>query len=69
RLVRHSPLHGDEANAIIMAARQIIYGDDVLTPEPEVVEGEGVEAEAEGGPDTSRSEADAFFNTPAGAGE
>ncbi|MFT5182606.1 MAG: N utilization substance protein A, partial [Alphaproteobacteria bacterium] len=41
RLVRHSPLHGDEANAIIMAARQIIYGDDVLTPEPEVVEGEG----------------------------
>ena len=67
RLVRHSPLHGDEANSIIMAARQIIYGDDVLTPEPEVEE--GVEAEAESGPDSSRSEADAFFNTPAGAGE
>ena len=67
RLVRHSPLHSDEANSIIMAARQLIYGDDVLTPEPEVEAGEDVEAE--GGPDTSRSEADAFFNTPAGAGE
>ncbi len=66
RLVRHSPLHADDANAIIMAARQIIYGDDVLTPEPEPEE---EEAAPEGAPDTAKSEADALFNTPAGAGE
>jgi len=34
RLVRHSPLHADDANAIIMTARQIVYGDEVLTPQP-----------------------------------
>ncbi len=34
RLVRNSPVNGDEANSIIMAARQLIYGDDVLKPEP-----------------------------------
>src|SRR3546814_20704901 len=45
RLVRQSPLSADEANAIIMAARVQIYGDDVLTPEPAPVEGE---EEAEG---------------------
>jgi hypothetical protein len=67
RLVRHSPLHADDANAIIMAARQLIYGDDVIAPEPEPEEGEGEEAEA--APATPQSEADALFNTPAGAGE
>lgn len=69
RLVRNSPLHGDDANAIIMAARQVIYGDDVLTPEPEVEEGEDTEAEAAPAVDPSRAEAEALFNTPAGAGE
>ena len=34
RLIRNSPIQGEEANSIIMAARQLIYGDDVLTPEP-----------------------------------
>ncbi|NNE85669.1 MAG: transcription termination/antitermination protein NusA [Alphaproteobacteria bacterium] len=67
RLVRHSPLHADDANAIIMAARQLIYGDDVIAPEPEPEEGEGEEAEAT--PATPQSEADALFNTPAGVGE
>ena len=67
RLVRHSPLHGDDANAIIMAARQLIYGDDVLTPKIEAEE--GAETEAPAVADTSRAEAEALFNTPAGAGE
>ena len=35
RLVRPSPVQADEANAIIMAARVAIYGDDVIPPEPE----------------------------------
>jgi hypothetical protein len=48
-----------------MAARQLIYGDDVIAPEPEPEEGE----EAEAAPATPQSEADALFNTPAGAGE
>lgn len=70
RLVRNSPLHGDDANTIIMAARQVIYGDDVLTPEPEAGEaGEDTEAEAAPAIDPSRAEAEALFNTPAGAGE
>ena len=34
RLIRNSPIQGEEANSIIMAARQLIYGDDVLTPDP-----------------------------------
>ena len=67
RLVRHSPLLAEEANIVIMAARQVIYGDDVLTPEPEPEEDADAEAEAE--PDPARSEADALFGTPAGGGE
>ncbi|MCZ6840827.1 MAG: transcription termination factor NusA [Alphaproteobacteria bacterium] len=69
RLVRHSPLFAEEANIVIMAARQVIYGDDVLTPEPEPEEVEDTDAEAEAGPDPARSEADALFGTPAGGGE
>jgi len=71
RLVRHSPLHGDDANGIIMGARQMIYGDDVLTPvpEPEAGEVEDTEAETAAAVDSSRAEAEALFNTPAGAGE
>ncbi len=67
RLVRHSPLLAEEANIVLMAARQVIYGDDVLTPEPEEVEDADAEAETE--PDPARSEADALFGTPAGGGE
>ena len=67
RLVRHSPLLAEEANIVIMAARQVIYGDDVLTPEPEPEEDADAEAEAE--PDPARSEADALFGTPVGGGE
>ncbi|MCZ6453852.1 MAG: transcription termination factor NusA [Alphaproteobacteria bacterium] len=69
RLVRHSPLFAEEANIVIMAARQVIYGDDVLTPEPEPEEVEDADAEAEAGPDPARSAADALFGTPAGGGE
>ncbi len=71
RLVRHSPLNADDANTIVMAARQMIYGDDVLTPEPEpdVEEVEETEAELEAVVDPSRAEAEALFNTPADAGE
>ncbi len=71
RLVRHSPLNADDANTIVMAARQIIYGDDVLTPEPEpdVEEVEETEAELEVVVDPSRAEAEALFNTPADVGE
>lgn len=46
RLVRPSPVQADEANAIIMAARVAIYGDDVIPPEPEPDPEEEVEAEA-----------------------
>ena len=68
RLVRHSPLQAEDANAIIMAARQMIYGDDVLTPEPEP-DPEAIE-EVEAEPvDPSKAEAEALFSTPAGAGE
>jgi len=35
RLVRQSPVTADEANQVIMAARVVVYGDDVITPEPE----------------------------------
>src|SRR3546814_19058817 len=51
RLVRQGPLSADEANAIIMAARVLVYGDDVLTPEPEPVEGEGEAEEPPASPD------------------
>src|SRR3546814_13276003 len=53
RLVRQGPLSADEANAIIMAARVLLYGDDVLTPEPEPVEGEGEAAAPPASPDPS----------------
>ncbi len=69
RLVRHSPIFAEEANIVIMAARQVIYGDDVLTPEPEPEEVDDADAEAEAEPDPARSEADALFGTPAGGGE
>lgn len=46
RLVRPSPVQADEANAIIMAARVAIYGDDVIPPEPEPDPEEEAEAEA-----------------------
>ena len=49
RLVRQSPVQPDEANAIIMAARVAVYGDDVIAPEPEPDEAE----EAEAVPETS----------------
>ena len=71
RLVRHSPLLADEANTVIMAARQMIYGDDVLPPEPEP-EAEGEEdavAETATASDAAKSKADALFRPPAGAGE
>ncbi len=71
RLVRHSPLHADEANTVIMAARQMIYGDDVLTPEPEpeAEAAEEIAAEAATDADSSKAEADALFRPQAGAGE
>ena len=50
RLVRQSPVQADEANAIIMAARVAVYGDDVIAPEPEP---DPEEAEAEAAPETS----------------
>ena len=69
RLVRHSPLHGDEANSIIMAARQIIYGDDVIKPEP--LDEDNLDAEAEVGvsSEAAKSEADALFDNSSDAGE
>ena len=45
RLVRPSPVQADEANAIIMAARVAIYGEDVIPPEPEPDPEEEAEAE------------------------
>jgi len=50
RLVRQSPVQADEANAIIMAARVAVYGDDVIAPEPE--------------PDPDAEEAEAVPETP-----
>ena len=47
RLVRQSPVQSDEANAIIMAARVAVYGDDVIAPEPEPDEAEEAEAVSE----------------------
>ena len=71
RLVRHSPLHADDANVVIMAARQMIYGDDVLTPEPEpeAEDGDDIEAQTAASSDPSKAEAEALFSTPPGAGE
>jgi N utilization substance protein A len=72
RLVRNSPLYGEDANTIIMAARQMIYGDDVLTPEPEPDAEEAAAdaaAETAAAVDPSRAEAEALFSTPAGVGE
>ncbi len=59
RLVRPSPVQADEANAIIMAARVAIYGEDVIPPEPEPdpeEEGEG-EAVPEAASDLATAEA------------
>ena len=71
RLVRHSPLQAEDANAVIMAARQMVYGDDVLTPEPEPDpdEIEAAEATEAAAVDPSKAEAEALFSTPSGAGE
>ena len=62
-------LHGDEANSIIMAARQIIYGDDVIKPEP--LDEDNLDAEAEVGvsSEAAKSEADALFDNSSDAGE
>jgi N utilization substance protein A len=71
RLVRHSPLYADDANTVIMAARQMIYGDDVLTPEPEpeAETEEDIAAETATAADSSKAEADALFRPQPGAGE
>jgi N utilization substance protein A len=69
RLVRNSPLHGDEANAIIMAARQIIYGDDVIKPEPLIDANSDTEVTAEVSSEVVISEADALFSTPSDVGK
>jgi hypothetical protein len=52
-----------------MAARQMIYGDDVLTPEPEPEAEEDIAAEPATAADTSKAEADALFRPQPGAGE
>ena len=46
RLVRPSPVSSEEASQIIMAARVSVYGEDVITPEPEPEEGEEAAEEA-----------------------
>ena len=60
RLVRPSPVQADEANAIIMAARVAVYGDDVIPPEPEP-DPEAEEAEAVPEPVSDLATAEAVF--------
>ncbi|MDA0784694.1 MAG: transcription termination factor NusA [Proteobacteria bacterium] len=60
RLVRPSPVQADEANAIIMAARFAVYGDDVIPPEPEP-DPDAVEAAAVPATPSDRATAEAVF--------
>jgi hypothetical protein len=52
-----------------MAARQIIYGDDVIKPEPLIDANSDTEVTAEVSSEVVISEADALFSTPSDVGK